>query len=181
MSLEEIEKLDKISINDDKIDWNKHYEVVEKIGVRGYLQKYFEECKSIWKTMVPKSGQANTLQGEMLRMAVKLRNEAMNNGNINWDDNFEWFCLFLKENLADCGLFAEEKNMKIKMILDYINDNGNYARKYANGEISNDQVDIFKLAYTDDDIYNYLEDSIAEYYLVNKAPILYEIKDFIYR
>ena len=174
-------ELENFTINDDKIDWSKQYEVVEKIGVRGYLQIHFEECKYIWRKMVPKSGQADNLQGEILRMIVKLRNEAINNGNINWDDNFEWFCNFLKENLVNCGLFDEEKTIKIKMILDYIKDNGNYARKYANGEITDNQVDIFKLAYTDDDIYDYLEDAIAEYYLTNKIPITYEIKDFIYR
>lgn len=174
-------KSENFTSNDDKIDWSKQYEVVEKIGVRGYLQIYLEECKYIWRNMVPKSGQADSLQGEMLRMIVKLRNEAINNGNINWDDNFEWFCNFLKENLVNCDLFDEEKTIKIKMILDYIKDNGNYARKYANGEITDNQVDIFKLAYTDDDIYDYLEDAIAAYYLTHSTPISYEIKDFIYR
>ncbi|WP_055669726.1 hypothetical protein [Desnuesiella massiliensis] len=179
--MKKTEKSENFTSNDDKIDWSKQYEVVEKIGVKGYLQRHFEECKHIWRNMVPKSGQANNPQGEMLRMAEKLRNEALDNGNINWDDNFEWFCDFLKEKLASCGLFDETKNMRIKMILDYIKDNGNYARKYANGEITDDQVDICKLAYTDDDIYDYLEDAIAEYYLVHKAPISYEIKEFIYR
>lgn len=175
------EKSEDFKSNDDKVDWSKQYEVAEKIGVRGYLQIHLEECKYIWRNMVPKSGQANNLQGEMLRMVVKLSNEAINNGNINWDDNFEWFCDFLKENLVSCALFDETKIMKIKMILDYIKDNGNYARNYSNGEISDNQVDILKLAYTDDDIYDYLSDAIAEYYLAYNTPISYEIKDFIYR
>ena len=135
--MKETEKSENFTSNDDKIDWSKQYEIVDKISVKGYLQRHFEECKYIWRNMVPKSGQANNLQGEMLRMAEKLRNEAV--------------------------------------------DNGNYASKYANGEITDDQVDICKLAYTDDDIYNYLEDAIAEYYLVHKSPISYEIKDCIYR
>lgn len=175
------EKTDNSTSKDDEIDWSKQYEVVEKIGVKGYLPIHLEECKYIWRNMVPKSGQANNLQGEMLRMAEKLRNEALNNGNINWDDNFEWFCDFLKEKLAYCGLFNETKNTKIEMILNYIKDNGNYARKYADGNITDDEVDILKLAYTDDDIYAYLEDVVADYYLAHKAPISYEIKDFIYR
>lgn len=179
--MKKTDKSEGFSNNDDRIDWSKQYEIVEKIGVKGYLQRHLEECKYIWRNMVPKSGQANNLQGEMLRMIVKLRNEAINNGNINWDDNFEWFCNFLKEKLLSCGLFDEEKSMKIENILDYIKDNGNYAHKYANEEITDNQVDIFKLAYTDDDIYDYIEDAIAEYYLAYKSPILYEMKDFIYR
>ncbi|GAA0084876.1 hypothetical protein UT300007_13150 [Clostridium sp. CTA-7] len=179
--MEKAEKSDNFTNNDDRIDWSKQYEVVEKIGVKGYLQRHFEECKYIWINMVPKSGQADNLQGEMLRMTEKLRNEAVGNGNINWDDNFEWFCDFIKKELVNCGLFDETKNIKIRMVLDYIKNNGNYARKYANGEIADSQVDILRLAYTDDDIYDYLEDAIAEYYFANKSPIPYEIKDFIYR
>lgn len=179
--MENTENPEKIASNDDKIDWSKQYEVVEKIGVKGYLLKHLEECKYIWANMVPKSGQANNLQGEMLRMAVKLRNEAVNNGNMNWDDNFDYFCKFLKEKLIRCGLFDETKNKKIEMIIDYIRDNGNYARKYVNREITDDQVDILKLAYIDDDIYHYLEDAVAACYLAHKSPIAYEIKAFIYR
>ena len=32
-----------------------------------YSQKYFDECKYIWENYVPKSGQADNLQGELLR------------------------------------------------------------------------------------------------------------------
>ncbi len=68
---------------DYPIDWSKQYEKIEQIGIKGYSQIYFDECKKIWKNFVPKSGQADNLQGEMLRQAVKLRNEACNNGNVN--------------------------------------------------------------------------------------------------
>lgn len=77
---------------DDPIDWESAYAVVNKLGLRGYKPKYFKECKRIWKKLVPKQGQADTVQGELLREVEKLRHEAWNNGNINWDDNFAWFC-----------------------------------------------------------------------------------------
>jgi len=57
--------------------------------------KYFEEAKFIWKNYVPKSGQADTVQGELLRVIEKLRYEAQDNGNINWDDGFEMFCHYI--------------------------------------------------------------------------------------
>ncbi|WP_455718982.1 hypothetical protein, partial [Anaerosporobacter sp.] len=60
-------------------------------------------------------------------------------------------------------------------------DNGNYAKRYSEGKIADEDCDIFHLAYTEDDLYNYLEDAIAEYYLANKEPTIYEKKSFIFR
>lgn len=107
-------------------------------------------------------------------MVVKLSNEACDNGNINWDDNFEWFCDFLKEELIECNVFDGVRSKKIEEALDYIKSNGNYARSYAKGDISDDEVEIIKLAYVDDDLYSYLEDAVAEFYLNNKELIPYE-------
>ena len=68
--------------------------------------KYFEEAKHIWQSQVPKSGQADTVDGELIRAVEKLRHEAQNNGNMNWDEGFEMFCSFLWETLND-GTFDE--------------------------------------------------------------------------
>lgn len=40
---------------------------IDELKSREYEQEYFEECKYIWKNYVPKSGQADNLQGELLR------------------------------------------------------------------------------------------------------------------
>lgn len=45
---------------------------------------YFETAKVIWQKLVPKSGQAETVQGELLRAVEKLRDEAQRNGNGNF-------------------------------------------------------------------------------------------------
>jgi len=50
--------------------------------------KYFEEAKQIWVNYVPKSGQSDTVEGELIRAIEKLRYEAQNNGNVNWDQGF---------------------------------------------------------------------------------------------
>ncbi len=42
--------------------------------------KYREEAKALWKSAVPSRGQADTVQGELLRATEKLRDEAMRNG-----------------------------------------------------------------------------------------------------
>lgn len=105
--LEQQSKLDEI------IDWSKQYDRVNEIGIKDYQPVHFEECKYMWKNLVPKSGQADNLQGEMLRQAEKLRKEACENGNINWDDNFVWFCDFLKNMFTQSNLFDVERKKKI--------------------------------------------------------------------
>ncbi|MFC9617913.1 hypothetical protein [Streptomyces sp. NPDC056938] len=67
--------------------------------------KYADEAGRIWRTYVPKRGQADTVQGELIRAVEKLRDEAVRNGNINWDDGFERLVLFLGRILNDPGVF----------------------------------------------------------------------------
>ncbi len=68
-------------------------------------------AKWVWRNLVPKSGQCNTVQGELLRAVEKLRWEAQNNGNINWDDGFASFIDFLETTLcAEPGLSDTAKS-----------------------------------------------------------------------
>lgn len=165
---------------DDLIDFESMYTVVNRLGIRDYKASHFETCKRIWKELVPKSGQADSLQGELLRQAEKLRNEAVDNGNINWDDNFEWFCDFISETLQKSNLFEEKQMETIAGALDYIKKCGMYAYRYNTGEMSDDANPML-FAYTDDDLYDYIEDAIAIFAEANPQMITYEAKDFIYR
>ena len=54
----------------------------------------------IWRNLVPDRGQAATVQGELLRAVEKLRWEAQQNGNINWDEGFLMLLDFLGKHLA---------------------------------------------------------------------------------
>lgn len=166
---------------DQTVDWSKMYLPSEALGVRGYTQQHFETCKRLWQTYVPKRGQADCIQGELLREAEKLRNEANDNGNRNWDDNFAWFCTHIAEVLTASGLFDEERLRILNGILAIIRDAGAYAAAYVSGSITDEDCDPVKLAYVGEDIYDYIEDMIAEYAEANPAPIPYQKQDFIYR
>ena len=82
------------SKKEDLIDFDTMYDGVDKLGIRGYKMTHLETCKKIWHDYVPKSGQSNCVQGELLRQLEALRGEAQDNGNINWDDDFEFFCAY---------------------------------------------------------------------------------------
>ncbi len=114
--------------------------------------KYFEEAKILWQNFVPQSGQADTVQGELIRAVERLRDEAQRNGNINWDKGHEIFGGFIVTTLCGSGIFDEPTQAEIKndvaRILDYQDP------------------------YLEDDLYDRLTDHIVEWYLQNKTPII---------
>ncbi len=42
----------------------------------------------LWNYLVPQSGRAKTAQGEIIRIAGRVQHEFLDNGCINWDDDF---------------------------------------------------------------------------------------------
>jgi len=68
---------------------------------------YFEEAQAIWREFVPPSGQAATVQGELLRAVEKLRDEAIRNGNGNWDKGFKILLRYLEAHLLDRTVFSD--------------------------------------------------------------------------
>ena len=68
----------------------------------------------IWKTLVPKSGQAQFVQAEILRAIEKLRWEAQGNGNINWDDRFDMLIDYTEEKLASQECFSSAAKASIR-------------------------------------------------------------------
>ena len=113
---------------------------IEKIIAEDYNYKYFDECKYIWKNYVPESGQANNLQGELLRE-------------------------------------IEE----ITLIMSYIKECGMYAQKFYCGIIPENEVDMDKIAYTNDNLYDIICDKIGQLQKENSEPIPYEKNNAIKR
>jgi hypothetical protein len=105
---------------------------------------HFEEAKNIWKNFVPKSGQADTVQGELLRAVEKLRDEAIRNGNGNWDRGFDLLLRYLRQRLLDPNAFTPAAIEKTSQTLDRLAD--------------------FEQPHLHDDLYDELSDRVVEYY-----------------
>ena len=105
---------------------------------------YFEEEKAIWQKFVPRSGQAETVQGELLRAVEKLRDEAIRNGNGNWDKGFEILLAYLNDKLLDKEVFNEEQIEETRKILKRLK---NYDDPYL-----------------EDDYYDLLDNRVVDYY-----------------
>ncbi len=112
---------------------------------------YIEIGRFIWQNYVPKSGQADTVQGELLRANEKLRDESQRNGNINWDQGHEILARFILETLQSSSDVSAEAKVQLERdilrILDY------------------------EHPYTEDDLFDRVEKVIFDWYLRNKEPI----------
>lgn len=46
------------------------------------------QFNQLWNYLVPPYGRAKTAQGEIIRIAGRVRNEFLANGGMNWDENY---------------------------------------------------------------------------------------------
>lgn len=123
--------------------------------------RYFKEANLIWKTQVPSQGQSTTVEGELIRAVEKLRYEAQDNGNINWDEGFELFCQYISNTLNDSKTFDEATLNQIKLDIKRLRH--------------------YKDPYLEDDLYDRLTDCIVEWSHAHSGPVKREIDPEQYR
>jgi hypothetical protein len=104
----------------------------------------FEEAKHIWQAYVPKRGQAETVQGELLRAVEKLRDEAIRNGNCNRDEGFDLLVAYLADHLLDPAVYSAETVVQTGSALQRLRD--------------------YDYPYLEDDLYDELGDRVVEYF-----------------
>ncbi|MBU9736073.1 hypothetical protein [Diplocloster agilis] len=151
---------------------------------KGDSVKYFKECQYIWKNYVPAKGQSNVLQGEMLRQIEKLRYEAQNNGNRNWDEDFEYFCDFLTRALCSSDALSRQEKAQVQDALHKMKAAGQTALRYKNGQITDEELETKyhgELACTQDELYDLVNDAIGAFYVKNPTPIPYHPNPSIHR
>ena len=127
-------------------------EIKEEHGP-GRLSKmeYFAEAKFLWQNYVPKSGQAATVQGELIRAIERLRDEAQRNGNGNWDEGHGIFCQFILDTLCGAGVFDEMIQKEIRADIATLRN--------------------YETPYLEEDLYDRLTGHIVEWYQKNPSPI----------
>ena len=114
-------------------------------------EEYREIGRFIWKTYVPKSGQSDTVQGELLRANEKLRDECHRNGNMNWDSGHEILANYILTTLTESPDVSEEAKIELKRDIERVLD--------------------FEHPYTEDDLFDRTERKIFDWYVINKDPI----------
>lgn len=67
------------------------------------------------------------------------------------------------------------------MIMSYLKECGLYAEKFNDGIIPEDEVDMEKIAYVDDNLYNIIGDKIGQLHKEHGNPIPYEKNSILRR
>lgn len=98
----------------------------------------------IWEELVPLSGTAGTVQGELLRAVESLRSEARRNGNGNWGQRFEELLDVLEYYLLDGDIVPEARRFEI----------GDDIARLRNSEFT---------PYLDNDLYDRLADAVVTF------------------
>jgi len=95
---------------------------VSPIKVSGTTwQKQYEE---LWELLIPSSGSAKTVQGEVVRIAGKVRDEIHRNGGANWNADFKKMLDAFGEHLKTGNSLASAELEKTDLIIKDIRKNG---------------------------------------------------------
>ncbi|MCU0352050.1 MAG: ankyrin repeat domain-containing protein [Flavobacterium sp.] len=123
---------------------------VSQIIVSGATwQKQFEE---LWELLIPSNGNAQTMQGEVVRIAGKVRDEIYRNGGANWNIDFKKMLDAFLVHLASNNALSNDELEKLNSLV----------------------KDIAKNKDAETDELNYLCELATKWTLLNPTPILLE-------
>ena len=128
----------------------------------------------IWRHLVPKNGQSETVQGELLRALEKLRWEAQNNGNINWDEGFLILIEFIRSTLNSDASFTDAERHTINSDLDRL-------RNFTPVDEMDDATDDGALPYVEDDLYDRLTGFVAKFARAHPVLLARDINPALHR
>src|SRR4051794_21972595 len=80
------------------------------------------EFKRLWTDLVPAEGQADTVQGELIRAVGKLKDEAFRNGNQNFGKHHRTLCKFIRGTMVNGDVFSRDEIKKVEGWIDRILD-----------------------------------------------------------
>ncbi|MCI8307673.1 MAG: ankyrin repeat domain-containing protein [Lachnospiraceae bacterium] len=76
-----------------------------------------KQHSELWKLLVPGSGHANTVQGEVIRIAGRIGYEILDNGGCNWDREYRKMAKCLLEYVLIGNKLEPEKYDELKIII----------------------------------------------------------------
>jgi hypothetical protein len=118
----------------------------EPPSLRDQVDEWFhstaDRTHTLWKLLVPRSGCADTVQGELVRAIGRIESEYYRNGNMNWDGNyFKDLSSFILRTLKSGKTLTRLVKMALEADIAVVNVAGAVGERAANGEF--DRLEIF--------------------------------------
>lgn len=85
-----------------------------------------EQFNNLWDLLVPPQGPAKTVQGEVLRIAGRVRSEFYRNGGANWDREYRSMLNALIKHLGSHNALSDDDLARAKEIAHAINGKGDF-------------------------------------------------------
>ena len=84
-----------------------------------------EAFQTLWEYLVPSYGKAHTAQGEIIRIVGRVQHEFLDNGCINWDEDFQKMLDAFLKYLQLGNRFNEEDLKAAEVLVQLLKENGN--------------------------------------------------------
>ncbi len=120
--------------------------------------KFEQEYSQLWDELVPKTGYAETLQGELVRLIGRLSSEFYRNGNMNWENNNSY------HNMAKC--------LQDELCKHFVNENDSEAIQAYMYQIIQSGVTGRLLYLEGEDQYDKITDYVIIFCQQNPEPII---------
>lgn len=85
-----------------------------------------EQFNNLWDSLVPPQGPAKTVQGEVIRIAGRVRSEFYRNGGANWDREYRSMLNSLLKHLGSHHALSDADLARAKEIAHAINGKGDF-------------------------------------------------------
>ena len=85
-----------------------------------------EQFNNLWDLLVPPQGPAKTVQGEVIRIAGRVRSEFYHNGGANWDRQYRAMLNALIKHLGSQNALSDDDLARAKEIAHAINGKGDF-------------------------------------------------------
>lgn len=103
------------------------HDINSEISVKATVWQ--EQHPELWELLVPSSGPAQTVQGEVIRISGRISNELEGNGGLNWDNDYQKMADAFYTYIASGNTFGLSELSEAKKLIESMkNKNGSTAR-----------------------------------------------------
>lgn len=88
--------------------------------IKGSIEYENEQFDTLWKLLVPSRGKANSVQGEVVRIAGIIQDEIHRNGGINWSNEYRKQLVTFEQFLSSGNMLVQHDMQVLRDAIQYL-------------------------------------------------------------